>query len=89
MYNIGLNLRRRYAKFLGNIYTPDVLEARSTDSSRTKMSLQLVLAGLWPPTCMQKWNPALNWQPIPFNYDTPERDQASVYFYKYIVTEMM
>ncbi|GLV41158.1 uncharacterized protein CBL_04682 [Carabus blaptoides fortunei] len=74
-YYIGLNLRQRYAKFLGDIYTPDVLEARSTDFSRTKMSLQLVLAGLWPPGNTQQWNYELNWQPIPFNYEPAKKDQ--------------
>ena len=32
------------------------------------MSLQLVLAGMWPPTGQQIWWPSLNWQPIPFNF---------------------
>lgn len=33
------------------------------------MSLELVLAGLFPPLSpLQKWDADLNWQPIPYNY---------------------
>lgn len=39
--------------------------SQSTDVTRTKMSLQIVVAGLYPPkdTAME-WNHELNWQPI-------------------------
>lgn len=67
-YNVGRMLRRRYGSFLDTTYYADVLEAVSTDKSRTKMSLQLVLAGLWPPNFEQMWNWQLSWQPIPYNY---------------------
>jgi prostatic aicd phosphatase len=38
--------------------------------NRSKMSLQLVLAGLYPPkeTALE-WNKNLNWQPIPFTFE--------------------
>jgi hypothetical protein len=52
---------------LGKIYTPDLLEAFSSDVNRTKASLQLVLAGLFPPVEEQIWETGLNWQPIPFS----------------------
>lgn len=38
------------------------------------MTLQLVLASLYPPESVQKWNPDLNWQPIPFIYEKKARD---------------
>lgn len=67
-------LRDRYNKFLGDIYYPPNIYARSTNIGRCKMTLQLVLAGLYPPADVQKWNPNLSWQPIdlvfsPFNKD--------------------
>lgn len=67
-FNLGVMLRRRYADFLGDIYTPEALTASSTDYDRTKMSLLLVLAGLWPPASTQQWNQFISWQPIAINY---------------------
>ena len=39
------------------------------------MSLQLVLAALFPPNGSPlEWNCNLNWQPVPFNYEELEND---------------
>jgi prostatic aicd phosphatase len=38
------------------------------------MSLQLVLAGLYPPSPEQKWNKELNWQPVPAIFVTSKED---------------
>jgi hypothetical protein len=39
------------------------------------MSLQLVLAGLYPPSRTSlEWNKDLNWQPIPFSYEDLDKD---------------
>lgn len=59
------------------MYTPTVLNAFSTDFNRTKMSLQLVLASLYPPKGEQIWEKELNWQPIPFYVRETERDHVS------------
>lgn len=67
-FSIGTALRERYNNFLGDYYVPDLVDARSTDRNRTKMSLLLVLASLFPPRYSQVWNAKLNWQPIPYNY---------------------
>ncbi|KAF7417603.1 hypothetical protein HZH68_000256 [Vespula germanica] len=69
---IGKMLRERYNDFLGDLYRPQDVYARSTDIDRTKMSLQLVLAGLYPPAKEQNWNPNLPWLAIPTHY-APER----------------
>jgi len=71
-YRIGTMLRQRYNDFLGLIYHPRDIYAVSTDIDRTKMSLQLMLAGLYPPHIMQLWNPDLLWLAIPIHY-VPER----------------
>lgn len=43
------------------------------------MSLELVLAGLFPPRMEQIWSPAfLNWQPVPYNYFPVDKDQVLV-----------
>ena len=38
---------------------------RSTDVNRCLMSAQSVLASLFPPEGVQKWNDSLDWQPVP------------------------
>lgn len=38
---------------------------RSTDFDRTLMSAEANLAGLFPPTGTQRFNPNITWQPIP------------------------
>ncbi|CAH1957980.1 unnamed protein product [Acanthoscelides obtectus] len=75
-YTIGTSLRERYDAFLGDVYYPKIVDARSTDTNRTKMSLELVLAGLFPPRTTQIWNPMnLTWQPIPYNYLPSSQDK--------------
>ncbi|KAK4881239.1 hypothetical protein RN001_004558 [Aquatica leii] len=65
-YNLGELLNRKYSKFLG-MYVPEQVDAWTTDTNRTKMSLLLVLAALYPPNSPLNWNNELNWQPIPYN----------------------
>ncbi|XP_076378383.1 venom acid phosphatase Acph-1 [Megalopta genalis] len=67
-YDLGKLLRKRYDKFLGDVYHPTDLYAQSTDVDRTKMSLQLVLAALYPPSAEQAWNKRMPWMPIPIHY---------------------
>jgi prostatic aicd phosphatase len=73
-YRIGTTLRQRYNRFLGPTWNINYIETRTTNINRTKMSLELVLAGLWPPTGTQRWMPGLNWQPIPYNYLTSDKE---------------
>ncbi|KAK2581528.1 hypothetical protein KPH14_005186 [Odynerus spinipes] len=73
-YRLGKFLRLKYGNFLSKIYTPGLITARATDYSRTKMSLDLVLAALFPPEDIQKWHDELNWQPIPITYVPISRD---------------
>ncbi|XP_058793286.1 venom acid phosphatase Acph-1-like [Phymastichus coffea] len=68
IYKFGEFLRRRYKDFLGDVYLPNLIYVRSTDVDRTKMSAQLVLAALFPPSDLQKWHDTLDWQPIPITY---------------------
>ncbi|NXA27103.1 PPAP phosphatase, partial [Ibidorhyncha struthersii] len=58
-YELGQYMRRRYSYFLSVIYV------QSTDSDHALMSAQASLAGLYPPTQDQIWNPRILWQPIP------------------------
>ncbi|XP_025262796.1 venom acid phosphatase Acph-1-like isoform X2 [Camponotus floridanus] len=74
-YKLGLTLRNRYDRFLGNIYYQPNIYAQSMFSVRTKMSLQVVLAALYPPAALQKWNPLLLWQPVDFTYINVTHDE--------------
>ncbi|KAH8369755.1 hypothetical protein KR093_000862 [Drosophila rubida] len=66
LYKIGKQLRKRYRQFLPPYYQPNTLHAQATQSTRTIMSLQTVLAGMFPPeNTPMEWNKKLNWQPIP------------------------
>lgn len=67
-FTLGKKLREWYDNFLGERYRVQDVYAQSTNVDRTKMSLQLVLAGLYPPTKGQIWNPNLLWMPIPTHY---------------------
>ncbi|XP_066150276.1 venom acid phosphatase Acph-1-like [Euwallacea fornicatus] len=66
-YNLGQAFRKRYDDLLGPDYHYDKIEARSTITDRTKMSLMLVLASLFPPTNKFDWNDNLKWHPVPFS----------------------
>ncbi|KAF7266415.1 venom acid phosphatase Acph-1-like [Rhynchophorus ferrugineus] len=74
-YRLGQLLRQRYASFLGREWNINNLDVRTTNYNRTKMSAQLVLAGLWPPRFRDVWLPTLNWQPIPYNYYPSSEDK--------------
>lgn len=71
-YRIGKMLRNRYSDFLDKVYRPADVCAISTDVDRTKMSLLLVLAGLYPPEPSQIWDKDLPWMPIAIQY-LPEK----------------
>ncbi|XP_074039574.1 prostatic acid phosphatase isoform X2 [Leptinotarsa decemlineata] len=73
LFNVGKFLRERYGSFLGTHYSPDEYYTQSTGVDRTKVSMQMVNAGLWPPVGEQKWGP-LDWQPIPVSSEPLDQD---------------
>lgn len=76
MFENGEFIRHRYNDFLGDIYNARITYVLSTDSDRTKMTAQLMDAGIWPPNKEQQWGP-LNWQPIPVRFDNLNEDNVS------------
>lgn len=66
-------MRERYDKFLGSYKYSDVY-GLSSNHIRTKMTLQLVLAGLYLPSPEQTWNPTLHWLPVPYSQVTTKLD---------------
>lgn len=75
LYESGEFLRTRYDQFLGKTYYPDIAHSQSTGVTRTRMSLQLVLAGLFKPKdTPNEWNKRLNWQPVPIESEPLDKD---------------
>ncbi|KAJ3664868.1 hypothetical protein Zmor_000407 [Zophobas morio] len=68
-YEIGKFIRKTYDKFIPDQYTQNLVYAVSTNFKRTKMSLELVLASLFPPLPEDQFDKDLDWQPIPFNIE--------------------
>ncbi|XP_043796608.1 venom acid phosphatase Acph-1-like [Apis laboriosa] len=65
-FQLGALLRAKYSKFLGGHHTFGSVYAYSSDVDRTKMSLQLVLAGIYPPMIDEEGHIRLS--PIPTYY---------------------
>ncbi|XP_034256970.1 venom acid phosphatase Acph-1-like [Thrips palmi] len=81
-FRLGKFLRQRYEDFLGS-YRSGVVYARTTDWPRTKDSMALVLAGLFPPAKQNVWGHdgedlGYHWMPIPA--DTKPRDQDKLLY---------
>lgn len=74
-YELGAYLRGRYFELINNgTYHTDNIYVQSTDADRTLMSAAHALAGMFPPTNAQIWNPSLLWQAIPIHTIPKEID---------------
>ncbi|XP_058795277.1 lysosomal acid phosphatase-like [Phymastichus coffea] len=80
-YEFGTFLRKRYDGYLRANYLSEEVYAYTTHNDRTKMSLELILAGLYPPTDAGVWNPQLKWSPIPYRY-VPEAMDVLLKYYE-------
>ncbi|XP_035674565.1 prostatic acid phosphatase-like [Branchiostoma floridae] len=76
-YELGQFLRSRYVgpDFLNSSYSRYQVQVWSTDTDRTRMSAQANLAGFFPPSGNQVWNPDILWQPIPV-HTKPENEDS-------------
>ncbi|XP_078579278.1 prostatic acid phosphatase-like [Branchiostoma floridae x Branchiostoma japonicum] len=76
-YELGQFLRSRYVgpEFLNTSYSRYQVQVWSTDTDRTRMSAQANLAGFFPPSGNQVWNPDILWQPIPV-HTKPENEDS-------------
>lgn len=73
---LGNWLRQRYSSILSETYTNNEIYVRSTDVDRTLMSAESNLAGLYPPTGKDQWDPAIQWQPIPVHTVPESMDEV-------------
>lgn len=82
-YALGEYTRKRYRNFLPLRYSEEDFYAYTTDVSRTHMSAQAYIAGLYPPTESEQWHSQLRWQPIPVHVlpnHILEVEKCPVYF---------
>lgn len=80
MYNLGKVLREMYNGFLGTSYYAEEFKAFSTAYDRTLMSVQTLLAGMFPPEGFQVWDDRLPWQPIPVFTTHLDHTHVSCYY---------
>lgn len=73
-YKVGRILRKLYTGYLNETYAQVDVYAYTSEKERTKTSLQLTLAGLYPPTEKLQWNSQLKWIPIPYRYTPLQLD---------------
>lgn len=73
-FKLGQFFRRRYDKLLGDKYSPKKVYIQSTDVDRCLMSAEAVLAGLFHPTEVEKWNKEILWQPVPVHTTKAAQD---------------
>lgn len=73
---LGNWLRKRYSSLLSETYTNDEIYVRSTDVDRTLMSAESNLAGLYPPMGKDRWDPNIQWQPIPVHTVPESMDEV-------------
>ncbi|KAJ8668932.1 hypothetical protein QAD02_000191 [Eretmocerus hayati] len=66
-YEVGQMLRKRYNRFLPDLYNQKHVYAYSSGTARNKASLELVLSALYPPIDDFVWNSNFGWMPIPIN----------------------
>lgn len=75
LYNIGLWARDRYNNLLGPTFSTDLVHAQATGVTRTQMSVALALAALFRPASTPlEWNKGLNWQPVPYTFQSLDDD---------------
>ncbi|CAK6971043.1 lysosomal acid phosphatase [Scomber scombrus] len=78
-FELGQFLRNRYKGFLNESYDRHEISVRSTDYDRTLMSAESNLAGLYPPSGRQVFNPNMPWQPIPV-HTVPQSEERLLSF---------
>ncbi|CAH1634692.1 unnamed protein product [Spodoptera littoralis] len=64
-YQLGQFIRRRYDKLLSRTYNKSEIYVRSTDFTRTKMTVLTALAAIYPATA-DNWSTNINWTPVPY-----------------------
>uniref|UniRef100_A0A914DNG7 Uncharacterized protein n=1 Tax=Acrobeloides nanus TaxID=290746 RepID=A0A914DNG7_9BILA len=70
-FGLGAELRKYLSGYLDDNYLAPEAKFFSSSASRCQMTLQLALAGLYPPKTFATWKPNINWTPVPYTIDDP------------------
>lgn len=71
-YQIGKYFRQRYGcqgqNLISDLYLRDEIALRSTEKERTKMTIMIAMAAVYPPEAKQQWDEGIGkvWQPVPY-----------------------
>lgn len=82
-YQIGKFLRQRYSsegyRLISNLYQKNEIAIRTTEKDRTKMTIQVAMAAVYPPEVEQQWDAGLGkvWQPVPYDVVPLKEDYVS------------
>ncbi|CAB3242535.1 unnamed protein product [Arctia plantaginis] len=82
---IGKFLRQRYGSegygLISNLYLNNEIAIRSTEKDRTKMTILVAMAAVYPPVVEQQWDAGLGkvWQPVPYDSVPLKEDYLRYY----------
>ncbi|XP_026751802.1 prostatic acid phosphatase-like [Galleria mellonella] len=65
-FALGDYIGRRYSELLAPKYNRSEVYIRSTDSTRTKMTILTALSSIYLPANGSGWSDDLNWEPVPY-----------------------
>ncbi|EFO25144.1 hypothetical protein LOAG_03339 [Loa loa] len=77
-FGFGRELREFVGPLVGNNYIQHEATFYTSSANRCQMTLQVVMAGLYPPDTFAEWNHALEWSPVPYIIDDPMLRMYSV-----------
>ncbi|CAG9534345.1 unnamed protein product [Cercopithifilaria johnstoni] len=68
-FGFGKELREFVGSLVGNNYIRNEVAFYTSSANRCQMTLQVVMAGFYPPDTFAEWNHALEWSPVPYTID--------------------
>ncbi|VDK72520.1 unnamed protein product [Litomosoides sigmodontis] len=77
-FGFGKELREFVGPLVGNNYVRHEVAFYTSSANRCQMTLQIVMAGFYPPDTFAEWNHALEWSPVPYTIDDPMLQMYSV-----------
>ncbi|VDN35435.1 unnamed protein product [Gongylonema pulchrum] len=77
-FGFGKELREFVGALVSNNYVRHEASFYTSSANRCQMTLQVIMAGFYPPDTFAEWNHALEWSPVPYTIDDPMLRMYSV-----------